>query len=153
MSSTDTSTEAVHSVEEYIVHYQHVKMSRYFLFWKEIMMFHRIISEEYVIGKAYLLYQKFIKDDALLHIDCISETLKANIERKLNAAVEATEKRASENKQRQSQAIAVNFFDDALREAEAVMAEKLFTPYFQSEFYHKYKKGVQIYEGLQVVQL
>lgn len=110
-----------------------------------MMTFHRIISEEFVVGKAYLLFQKFLKKDAFLHIDCVSEGLQQNMEKKLNDAIAAAENSEAQCK------IGVDFFDEALREVESVMARTLFDPYFQSEFYQKYKKGIQIAEGLQVV--
>jgi hypothetical protein len=79
-------------VEEYIVHYQSIKLSRLFAFWKDIIVFHSIISKEFIAGKAYLLFQKYLKPNALLYIgNLVPENLTETVQEKITQVVEQSE--------------------------------------------------------------
>lgn len=138
--------EAVLSVEDFIVHTQDFKMSRLFSFWKEMVVFHKIRVEQYRVGKGYLLFQKFLSKNALLEIDCVPESLKLDLEAKLLIATEQVDLKDGEAPTK----ISAEFFDEAARKVESVMAEELFLVYFKSGFFHEYKRSMRLKEGLDI---
>lgn len=138
--------EAVESVEDFIVHTQDFKGSRLFSFWKEMVVFHKIQVDQYRVGKAYLLFQKFLNKDALLEIDSVPDSIKQDLQAKLLVATEQVELKEGEVPVK----ISVSFFDEATRIMESVMAEELFPRYFKSAFFQEYKKSMRLKEGLNI---
>src|SRR5690349_11637194 len=106
-------------------------MSRCLAFFKEMITYHQIILDQFLVVKAYLLFQKFLKEGALLYLDFVPTPVVEQMERQLLVATELEEPRDGEAGVK----ITTSFFDDILREVEDLMATSLFKDYFRSEFF------------------
>jgi hypothetical protein len=89
-------------------------------------------DKQQLAGKAYLLFQKFLTQNAYRFIDCCPRVLAQTMEEELNAAT----------KENPTKQITNTFFDEALRIAEEKMLEDLFTPFFNSTYFAEYPRGL-----------
>jgi len=127
----------------HLLDFQDMRMSDYLNFWEQIQEF-RKLPKEFLGGKGYLLYQKFLSKDAYRKIDCVNDTMREPLEAKLNKLVEDG---GSEEK------IDSNFFDSILERVEEVMNEELFIPFFHSKFNYQYKDASRLKSQMEKVQV
>src|SRR5689334_5207127 len=72
----------------YLVHFQNIKMSDYWNFFNQVIEFRRIKDEAQLTGRAYLLFKKYLAENAYRYIDCIPETLRTSLEQQLKEAID-----------------------------------------------------------------
>jgi len=127
-------------VRTYLLDFQDMRMSDYLNFWEQIQEFRRL-PKEFLGGKGYLLYQKFLSKDAYRKIDCVTDAMRAPLEVTLAKVLEGEEK------------IEFNFFDVVLDIVEDLMNEELFVPFFRSKFYGQYKGASKLKSQMEKVQV
>jgi hypothetical protein len=79
-------------------------------------------------GKAYLLFQKYLKVGAYRQINVCPNEMISKMDAELTEATQETPTVEIQN----------SFFDEAVAIVEDVMADHLFKPFFASEFFEKY---------------
>jgi len=124
----------------YLLDFQDMRMSDYLNFWEQIQEF-RKLPKEFLGGKGYLLYQKFLSKDAYRKIDCVTDAMRTPLEATLAKVLEGEEK------------IEFNFFDVVLDVVEEAMNEKLFVPFFHSKFNDQYKNSSKLKSQMERVQV
>ena len=74
-------------LNSYIIHFQEVAQSDCLVFWLQIREFRKIERKEFLAGKAYLLFQKYLKRDGYRHIDCISDDQISTLDQKIKESM------------------------------------------------------------------
>jgi len=129
-------------IQDYLLHYQELLMSDYFNFWNQVKDFKNIKENTMLSGKAYLLYQKFLSDNAYRYIDCCPPDLRKKMQTILDQVA------SSETEQN---LVKPDFFNEAIELVEAKMAKDLFSKFFHSSFYEQYKEASRLNKGLEDV--
>jgi len=124
----------------YLLDFQDMRMSDYLNFWEQVTEF-RKLNKEFLGGKGYLLYQKFLSKNAYRKIDCVNDVMRDPLESKLAKMVDGEEK------------IEYTFFDEVLDRVEEVMNDNLFLPFFHSKFYDQYKDASKLRSQMEKVQV
>lgn len=128
-------------VEEYLLHYQDTKMSIFLLFWAELVKYKGIPEEISRTCKAWLIYQKYISDQAYLPVPGLNEQQGLKLNQILTAAMDEDEKK-------EKPAVGKELFDDMRLQVEDELAEGLFPKYFRSDFYRKYEESKSLTTGI-----
>jgi len=127
-------------VRDYLLDFQDMRMSDYLNFWTQVEDFKRL-QKDYLSGKAYLLFKKFLAKDAYRLIDCITEQMREELEKQLNLMIDDPTKVNIDH----------DFFDNVMEKVEDVMQQELFKPYFHSKFHEQYKEAIKLRNQMQKV--
>jgi len=115
-------------IQEYLIHYQYIRLSDYLNFWQRLQAFKLIPEKKALAGHAYLIYQKYLIPNAYIYIDCFTDEQRETVRKIVQATVDAESD------------VDIDLFDDLLDTIEPILAEQLFKPFMKSEFYTKLRK-------------
>jgi hypothetical protein len=99
--------------------------------------YRRNTKKEFLTGKAWLLFQKYLKRGGYRYIECCPDTDLDAMETTLKASMEEDGK-----------PIEANFFDAIIVNIEEALIQNLFSPFFKSEFYVQYKQAARLHSGI-----
>jgi len=115
------STEVV---QQYLVHYQDIKMSDYLNFWQKIRTFKKIQEKRALTGHASLIYQKYLDfKNAYIYIDCFSDDQRNMVRETITAAIDGNTE------------VPDTIFDAMLVTVEEILFQKLLKKFYKSEFF------------------
>jgi len=130
----------VKMVEDYLVHYQCFELSGCLQFWQKIKSFKKLKDKRQLGGNVILIYQKYLKPDAYIHVDLFTEE-------QLRPIQEVVNKLMNEDGETEVP-VDRGIFNDLLNEVQEVLKEVLFPPFFRSPYYRVYLEKVTLEEGI-----
>lgn len=125
-------------LQDFLVHYQDMRGGDYLNFWNRLQDFKKIKEKRSLTGHASLIYQKYLKPNAYIYVDCFTSEQRKSIENIIDTAIE-------ENKD-----LGDDVFDDMLKILEEEMVKTIFKPFFRNPFYVDYLNARSLEEGFEL---
>src|SRR5689334_22911266 len=126
-------------------------MSDYWNFWKQVQHFKEIKEIQLLAGTAYLLFKKFLANDAYRFIDPIDKIMQAKLEQQLNEAVENSIYSLLSSYCSEFE-ITSEFFDEVIAKVEDIMEDGLFVFFFASEMYQQFIEATRLERGFKMTE-
>jgi hypothetical protein len=139
-------------LEQYILHFQEVTLSHQLLFAIHIIKFKELPNSEMLTGKAYLIVQKFLAENAYVHIEDVNPQLRQKIVQKIASAVHSVEANWDPDAPAAPITSVTNdVFDELFETVKANLLTQLFKPFFKSEFFKEFLNKQTLKDGLENV--
>ena len=109
-----------------------------------------------LVSKAYMMYQKFLSENAHLRVCAITEEKKSEIKQKIDALMNklSDEEHKRRNSEDEADVSKMNeIIDYLLVTIEESLAEHLFLPFLKTDNYKQYKKTNALTAGLNSVSI
>lgn len=135
-------------IERYILHYQEVALCNKLLFVINLMKFSKLPNSEALVGKAYLICQKFVLDDSYLLVEDLDPVVKTAVVNKILAAVNSVENNWDPDAPAPTPTVVIDnqVFHELFVSVRRSLYEGLFRPFFKSEQFRDYLKATSLHK-------
>lgn len=134
-------------VEEFLVHYQLLRMSRCLILYFDIKRFKTTQGQTALVSKAYIIFQKYLKPNSYLFVDCLGEEQRTRYEKMITDAMNY---QMEENKEGEPVQISADIFDDLLRILEDEMQDGWYKHFLKSRYYLNYAEKQTLKQGIDI---